>query len=93
MLDSQSDLLRDVAELLVQAGDLEGKVDPTTLKAEDQIFGLDSPLGLDSLDALEVVFAVQGRFGVRLDDKNTARQVLRTVGSLHDFIEAQKAGS
>ena len=93
MSEPKSDLLRDVAELLVEAGDLVGKVDPATLTRDDDIFGLESPLGLDSLDALEVVFAVQGRFGVRLDDKNTARQVLRSVGTLCDFLEARAAGS
>lgn len=51
------------------------------------LFGGDNTLGLDSIDAIELVMAVQRDFKVRIDDQNLAREVLRDVNSIADFIQ------
>lgn len=45
-------------------------------------------LGADSLDAVDLIMAIEDEFGVELDDE-TAQNV-RKVGDLVSFIEANK---
>jgi acyl carrier protein len=51
---------------------------------------LGAGLGLDSLDALEIVLCVENCFGVRIPDQNTS--ILRSINTIVDFVlEQQKA--
>ena len=43
-------------------------------------------LGLDSVDFLELTVALRSRYGVRVDDANLGRTVLRSVDSIVAFI-------
>jgi acyl carrier protein len=47
-------------------------------------------LGLDSLDAVELVVAVQKKFGVRIGGEETSRDVLQSVATLAEFIRREK---
>jgi len=49
---------------------------------------LGAGLGLDSLDALEIVLCVENSFGARIPDGNTA--VLRSINTIVDFINAKQ---
>jgi acyl carrier protein len=51
------------------------------------LIGPDSPLGLDSLDSLEITVAVGKGYGARIDNQNRAIEVLATLDTLIDFIE------
>jgi len=53
------------------------------------LFGGENTLGLDSIDAIELVMAVQREFKVRIDDQNLAREVLKDVNSVAEFIESK----
>jgi acyl carrier protein len=55
------------------------------------IIGPTSAFGLDSLDAVEVVVAVQSRYNVRIDAQETSRQVLQSLRTLAQFIRARQA--
>ena len=48
--------------------------------------GPDSPLGLDSLDAVEVVVEVQKKYRVRIGGQDTNREALRSLRVLAEFI-------
>jgi acyl carrier protein len=50
---------------------------------------LGAGLGLDSLDALEIVLCVENSFGVRIPDQNTS--VLRSINTIVDFVLAEQA--
>ena len=49
-----------------------------------------SKLDLDSVDALELVVAIQRNYGARIDDQNLARLVLQSVDSIAQFVEANR---
>jgi acyl carrier protein len=54
---------------------------------------LGAGLGLDSLDALEIVLCVENSFGIKIPDGNTS--VLRSINTIVDFVliqQAQKEG-
>jgi acyl carrier protein len=50
---------------------------------------LGAGLGLDSLDALEIVLCVENCFGVKIPDENTS--VLRSINTIVDFVIAEQA--
>lgn len=60
-----------------------------TIDDDAPLFG-DSGLGLDSVDALELVLEVERQFGVTIDDSEEGRKVLRSVATLAAHIQAQQ---
>ena len=66
-------------------------------KAVDEISD-DTPLfdpgglGLDSIDALELVLGLEKEFGVVIEDRETAVRVLASIQSIADFVAAHGKG-
>ncbi len=63
------------------------------LKPED--IGDDQPLfveglGLDSIDALELIVLLQQRYGIKLANPQDGPTVFKTVRSIADYITAHK---
>ena len=56
------------------------------ISPEAPLIGPESPLDIDSLDAVEIVFTVQNRYKVRIDSEETSREVLASLKRLADFV-------
>ena len=65
------------------------KVTKDEIRDDMPLFGPEG-LGLDSIDALELVVGLEKQFGVTVPNSETARQALATVNSLHDYIAANR---
>jgi acyl carrier protein len=52
------------------------------------LFGADG-LGLDSIDALQLVVSMEKTFGVGVPNSDVARVALATVNTIHDYIVEQ----
>ena len=63
---------------------------PEDLGADDPLTGPDSPMGLDSIDAVEIVVEVQKRYNIHIDSRETSRKVLVNLNTLADFIRRQQ---
>jgi len=63
---------------------------PESLADDAILIGSESPLELDSLDALQIAIAVKQRYGKRIDGSTETRAALKSVNSLADFILAEK---
>lgn len=59
-----------------------------TIDRHAPLIGPESPLGADSLDALEIAVTIQRHYGVRMDSENTTRNVLQSLASLAEYITA-----
>jgi acyl carrier protein len=46
---------------------------------------------LDSVDALEIVMALQRTYKVHIDDQNIGRFIIRSVDSIAEFIAKEQA--
>jgi acyl carrier protein len=86
MLDS---LEQELSEMIIEtcrvAGPLQSEITP-----DSPLIGPDSPYGLDSLDAVEVVVAVQKNYHIRIEAQETSREVLRSLRTLAEFIRSQQ---
>jgi len=58
---------------------------------EKPLFGSDNALTLDSVDGLEIIMALQRKYGIRIGDQNLARSIIRSINSIADFITQEKA--
>ncbi|MGM0408404.1 MAG: phosphopantetheine-binding protein [Bacteroidota bacterium] len=66
-------------------------ITPEDIEDDLPLFGGENTLGLDSIDAIELVMAVQRQYKVRIDDQNLAREVLKDVNSIAEFINNKAA--
>lgn len=74
-------------ELLISQLNIEG-VTPDQIQDDDALFG--EGLGLDSLDAVEIVVLLQRNFGVEVKDMEKGREIFRTVRSLAEYVYEQQ---
>ncbi len=61
--------------------------DVTPEELEDDMALFDEGLGLDSLDAVELVVIVQKHFGVEITDMVESRPAFQSINTLAQFIE------
>ncbi|RTZ97609.1 MAG: acyl carrier protein [Deltaproteobacteria bacterium] len=59
------------------------------IKDDEPLFG--DKFGLDSIDAIELVFQLKKHFGVEIRDMKEGRPALESINTLAAFIEARQA--
>jgi acyl carrier protein len=74
----------ELKQLIVTTCDRE--VEPESIGDDEPLIGPESPLGLDSLDVLQVNVAIGQRYGQRIDDSKHARRVMKSINTLADFL-------
>jgi len=77
------DVVVRVKRLIVENLHLDG-LTPEMIDEEAPLFG--DGLGLDSVDALELVVAVEKEFGIRIKSNEIGRDVFSSVANLSRFI-------
>jgi len=70
-------------ELLVTNLSLDD-IEPTDINDDEILFG--EGLGLDSLDAVEIVVLLQRNFGLDVKDMNEGRKIFYSVDTLARYI-------
>ena len=76
-------------EILVKDLNLE-EMTPGDIDENAPLFG--EGLGLDSLDAVELVVVVQKRFGIDIQNMDEAKTAFQSVRSLASYIEGRLSG-
>lgn len=78
-MESQEQLRAEVKDLLVT--NLMLQIAPGEIGEETPLFG-PGGLELDSVDALQIVVALDKRYGLKISDADAARRILATVNSI-----------
>lgn len=68
-------------------------VDLAAISDSEPLFGGTNALTLDSVDAIEIIMAIQRNFGLRIADQAIAREVIKSVDSIAQFITDEKEKS
>lgn len=83
------DIARKLKEVIVEDLNLE-EVTPDEIQDDAPLFG--EGLGLDSLDAVELVVVVKRHFGVEIKDMTEGREAFASIKALTGFIEEHLQG-
>lgn len=78
----------EIKTLISQNIDLGGN-DISGFGVDDAIFG-NTGLCLDSLDAVELIMLLQKKYGILIENMQQGREVLKTLGTLADYIEKNR---
>jgi acyl carrier protein len=93
MEPNQAALIKDTPQLLaflrqmiIESLKLED-LDPEEIKEEEPLFG--DGLGLDSLDALELVVAIEKNFNVVIENEDQGKEAFVSLGGLARYIQRE----
>jgi acyl carrier protein len=84
---AKTELKRRIKEILVERLKLDRT--PESIGDDELLFGAEG-LGLDSIDALELVLGVEQEFAVKIENEEVGMEALASVSGLADFIAAKK---
>ncbi len=83
-------LSEEIKQLIVEACNLNSiGVSIEDIDVDAPLVGPDSPWEIDSLDAIEIVAAVEKKYKVRINNVDTAQRLLKSVRILTDFIDSK----
>ena len=88
-MSAREAMIAELTALIFEA--TEKTLGGAVLAADEPIFGSDTRLALDSLDALQLSMALQKRYGIRLTDSKETRRILSCVGNLADHLLLKRA--
>lgn len=81
-------LKSELKHLVIETLRLED-VEPDTIQDEEPLFV--EGLGLDSIDALELVVAIEKNYGVLIEDEEVGFEAFASIEALADFIMGKKS--
>lgn len=79
MEELMAKLKREIIEVL----NLEGMT-PEDIVDDAPLFG--EGLGLDSIDALELIVLMEKNYGIKLQDPNQGKEIFRSVKTMAEYI-------
>ena len=83
------ELLLKLKTEIIEVLNLDG-VKPEDIDDDAPLFGEAEGLGLDSIDALELIVLLEKNYGIKLQDPNQGKEIFKSVRSIAEFIEANK---
>lgn len=81
-------LKKEIKELI--AVECDKGFEANDISDEEPLFGPNSKLELDSIDALQISMALQKKYGVTLNDSKELRRVMESINTLAVFIDGAK---
>ena len=78
-----SEIRKKLKALLVENLSLEA-INPEEIKDDEILFG--EGLGLDSLDAVEIVVLLQRNFGLEVKDMKEGRKIFYSIDTLANYV-------
>ena len=87
-MEDPNALKQHIKELMVET--LMLQVTTADIGDDLPLFG-PGGLGLDSVDALQLVVALDKHFGLKIRDPEAAREILRSVSSMAQAVQQQPA--
>ena len=77
------ELVLELKNAIIEALNLE-EVKPEDIDNDAPLFG--DGLGLDSIDALELIVLMEKRYSIKLQDPAAGREIFRSINVMADYI-------
>ncbi len=87
-MEQATNLREQIKRMMVE--NLMLQVTAGEIRDDQPLFGPGS-LGLDSVDALQLVVALDKHFGLKVPDPGAAREILATVNSMAAAVEQKRS--
>lgn len=81
------ELINRLKEQIIKALKLED-LTPENIDADQPLFG--EGLGLDSIDALELIVLLEKEYGLRVENAGAAKSIFSSVRTMAEYIEKNK---
>lgn len=82
-----ANLVEDLKHQIVEQLNLED-VKPEDIDSAAPLFG--DGLGLDSIDALELIVLLEKKYGIKISDAKDAKSIFSSVNSMAEYISSHK---
>lgn len=82
------DLVLKLKEQIIEALNLEG-VSPEDIDVKAPLFG-DEGLGLDSIDALEIIVLLEKNYGIRLSNAAEGKAIFTSIEHIADYVKGHR---
>jgi len=80
-------LIEQLKSQIIEALNFED-LTPADIQTDAPLFG--EGLGLDSIDALELIMLLNREYGIRLTDPKQGKAIFRSVRTMAEFIQANR---
>ena len=80
-------LVNKLKEEIIEVLNLED-MQPSDIDENAPLFG--DGLGLDSIDALELIVLMEKNYGIKLQDPNQGKEIFRSIKVMAEYIAANR---
>ena len=81
------ELIIELKEKIIEALNLE-EMTPADIATDEPLFG--DGLGLDSIDALELIVLLEKSYGIKLANPAEGKAIFTSVGSIADYVSKNR---
>ena len=82
------EIILELKEKIIDALNLEDMT-PEDIDASAPLFG-DGGIGLDSIDALEIIVLLENNYGIRLDNAAEGKAIFTSIESIADYVQKNR---
>jgi acyl carrier protein len=81
-------LILNLKKQIIEALNLE-EITPEEIPTEAPLFN-ETGLGLDSIDALELIVLLEKHYGIKIENPNDGKKIFYSVKSMAEYIQSKK---
>ena len=81
------ELILELKNELIKVLNLEG-VKPEDIGDDSELFG--DGLGLDSIDALELIVLLEKNYGIKLKDPAQGKEIFKSIRTMAEYVQANR---
>lgn len=81
-------LILELKEQIIDVLNLE-EMTPEDIDAKKPLFG-DDGIGLDSIDALEIIVLLEKRYGIRLSNAAEGKQIFTSIANIAQYVSENR---
>ena len=81
------ELIKELKEEIIEALNIE-EMTPEDIDENDALFG--DGLGLDSIDALELIVLLDKKYGIKLANPAEGKAIFKSIATIADYVSKNR---